>query len=339
MEYRELRGSGGSLTVSAVGFGVWTVGTTWWGVHDRNEGIALLRRAFELGVTFFDTGDTYANGAAETILAEALGDVRDQVVIATKFGYDIYSNAERPNQQERPQDWSPKYMRFALEQSLKRLGTDYIDYYQLHNPRIDAITNDDLFAELERARQEGLIRGYGVALGPALDLRQVEEGQAALRRGVPPQIIYNALEQELGELTFPVAREVGTSVLVRVPHASGLLDGTAARSGEFPEGDHRRWRINTPEKRQLWEQGIAKSEALRFLVSNNRTLGQAALQFVLREPSVASVLPNIYNMAALEEFAGACDAPMLEDSQYEQLQDLYRSGFRLREATAQGARK
>lgn len=335
MKYRDLHANGGSLTVSAIGFGVWTVGTTWWGMQDRNEGIALLRRAFDLGVTFFDTGDTYANGAAETIVAEALGDVRDSIVVATKFSYDIYSNAERPNQQERPQDWSPRYMRHALEQSLKRLGTDRIDYYQLHNPREDAIARDDLFEELEKARAEGLIRAYGVALGPALDLRQIEEGRAALRRGAPPQIIYNALEQELGEGVFPAAREAGTSVLVRVPHASGLLDGTAARAAEFPEGDHRRWRINTPEKKRLWEEGIARAEQLAFL-ANGRTLGQAALQFVLHEPSVASVIPNIYNREALDEFATTFEAAPLTDDEYERVEALYRTGFRLRETADAG---
>ena len=79
MEYRQIQGT--PLTVSAVGFGVWTVGTTWWGVRDRAAGIDLLRRAFDLGVTFFDTADTYAGGDAETILAEALGHVRDRIVI------------------------------------------------------------------------------------------------------------------------------------------------------------------------------------------------------------------------------------------------------------------
>ncbi len=335
MEYRQLNAKGASLRVSAVGFGVWTVGTTWWGMHDRAEGIALLRRAYELGVTFFDTGDTYANGAAETIMAEALGDVRDRIVIATKFGYDIYGNAERPNQQERPQDWSPKYMRFALEQSLMRLGTDYIDYYQLHNPRVEDIQRDDLFEALERAQQEGLIRAYGVALGPALDLRQIDEGRAAVQRGAPPQIIYNALEQELGAGIFPLAREAGTSVLVRVPHASGLLDGTAKQSTEFAEGDHRRWRMNTPEKRQVWEEGIAKAEALSFL-AEGRTLGQAAIQFVLEEPSVASVLPNIYNREALEEFATAPEATPLTTNDYDRVQALYHAGLGLRPAAVAG---
>lgn len=334
MEYRELRGT--PLTVSTVGFGVWTVGTNWWGVNDRAEGVALLRRAFDLGITFFDTGDTYGNGEAETIVAEALGDVRDQIVIATKFGYDIYSHEARPNQRERPQDWSPAYMRKALENSLRRLGTDRIDYYQLHNPRIDAIHRDDLVAELEKAKDEGLIRGYGVALGPAFDLRQRDEGIAAVERGMPPQVIYNLLEQEIGAGIFPVAREKDVSVLVRVPHASGLLDGTASRSTEFPEGDHRRWRINTPEKRQQWEVALAKAEMLRFL-AEGRTLGQAAIQFILREPMVASVIPNIYDRAGLEEFAAYAEARPLADSEYEQVQALYRAGFGMREASTVGA--
>lgn len=92
MEYRQIGGT--DLTVSTVGFGVWTVGTTWWGVKDRDLGISLLRRAFDLGVTFFDTADTYSSGDAEVILKEALGDKRDQIVIGTKFGYDIYSQPE-----------------------------------------------------------------------------------------------------------------------------------------------------------------------------------------------------------------------------------------------------
>ena len=108
----------------------------------------------DLGITFFDTADTYASGAAETIMAEALGPQRDRIVIGSKFGYDIYNYPDRPGQQERPHDWSPQYMRRALEGSLARLKTDYIDLYQLHNPRLDALQRDDLWAELERAKDQ-----------------------------------------------------------------------------------------------------------------------------------------------------------------------------------------
>ena len=334
MKYRELRGT--PLTISVVGFGVWTVGTTWWGMKDRREGVRLLREAVDLGVTFFDTGDTYADGAAETILAEALGELRDRIIIATKFGYDIYTQAPRANQQERAHDWSPRYMRKALEGSLKRLGTDYIDYYQMHNPRIDAVQRDDLLAELEKAKDEGLIRAYGVALGPAFDFRQIEEARTAIASGMPPQIIYNMLEQGLGLGTFPFARASNVSVLVRVPHASGLLDGTASRASEFAEGDHRRWRLDTPGKEQRWRNGLAQAERLSFLQHDGRSLGQAAIQFALHEPSVAAVIPNIYNLAALREFAGAPEAAALTDQQYERAQKLVSEGAGLQPATTTG---
>ncbi len=336
MEYRRIGGT--DLDVSAVGFGVWTVGTTWWGVKDRNVGIDLLQRAFDLGITFFDTADTYASGDAEHILREALGDRRDQIIIATKFGYDIYSNPDRPNQQERPHDWSPQYLRKALEGSLKRLGTDYIDYYQLHNPRIDAIQEDDLWAELDKAKDEGLIRAYGTALGPAIDPRQIDEANESMRRrGAPPQIIYNLFEQQLGEEVFPVARETGVSVLVRVPHASGLLDGTVKSDTEFEPGDHRNWRMTTNERRKAWlEDGLVKLERLEFL-EQGRTMGQAAIDFILHEPSVASVLPNIYDVKGLEEFATYDQARRLSNEEYHRVQELYARNFDLPEPAGAGA--
>jgi len=330
MEYRVL--SGTDLTVSAVGFGVWTVGTTWWGIKDRSVGIRLLREAFDLGITFFDTADTYAAGEAETILRAALGDRRSEIVIGTKFGYDIYNSPETHGQRERPHDWSPAYLRKALEGSLRRLGTDYIDYYQLHNPRMDAILRDDLWEALERLKEEGLIRAYGVALGPALDLRQIEEGVTAIRlRKAPPQIIYNIFEQELGRGIFPVAREHGVGVLVRVPHASGLLDGSVKADTTFEPGDHRAWRVTTDERRKAWlEDGLKKVERLSFL-TEGRTIGQAAIQFVLHEPAVATVLPNIYDSEMLREFATYDSARPLTDEEYAEVQRLGERNFDLDE--------
>jgi aryl-alcohol dehydrogenase-like predicted oxidoreductase len=328
MQHRQIRGT--DLTVSAVGFGVWTVGTTWWGVRDRSVGIDLLRHAFELGITFFDTADTYASGDAEDILREALGDHRDEIVIGTKFGYDIYNFADRPGQQERPHDWSPAYMRRALEGSLKRLGTDHIDFYQLHNPRLDAIERDDLWEELDRAHREGLIRAYGTALGPALDLRQVAEGVATIqKRHATPQIIYNLLEQDLGRGIFPAAHETDRSVIVRVPHSSGLLEGSLTTDTQFEPGDHRNWRVTTNERRKAWlEDGLEKVKQLDFLASG-RTIGQAAIQFILQEPAVASILPNIYDRAGVEEYATFDAARPLSSSDYHRVQGLYAANFGL----------
>ena len=132
MKYRTLGETG--LKLSTVGFGVWSVATTWWGVTDEDQGVALLRQAYDMGVNFFDTADTYGSGKGETMLARALGSERDKIVIGTKFGYDFHQHAaKREGHTEMPQDFSPKFVRSALEASLRRLETDYVDLYQLHN--------------------------------------------------------------------------------------------------------------------------------------------------------------------------------------------------------------
>ena len=333
MEYRKLLGT--DLTVSSVGFGVWTVGTTWWGVKDEAMGKRLLRQAYEQGVTFFDNGDTYASGRAEEMQREALGDVRDELVVATKFGYDIYNNPERPGQQERPHDWTPAYVRKALEGSLKRLGTDRIDYYQMHNPRLEAIQRgsavaDDLFAELETLKSEGLIRAYGTALGPALNERQTLEGIASVReRRAPTQIIYNLLEQLLGAPILPVAEQEGVGVLARVPHASGLLEGYMDMNTTFEPGDHRNWRMTTNEKRKAWmEDGLKKVELLQPLL-NGRHISQLALQFALHSRAMASVIPNIYDEAGLKRYTSLDSVAPLTEQEYSQIQALYAENFGL----------
>ena len=332
MKYRRLGST--DLTVSEIGFGVWTVSTAWWGVKEEAEGIRLLQRAFDLGITFFDTADTYGNGLGETILAKALGGKRAQLVIGTKFGYDFYHHTSRRGQEELPHDWRPEYIRFALEESLKRLGTDRVELYQLHNPRLSAIQTDDIFWTLENLKDEGKIRAYGTALGPAIDARQIDEGRAAIetRRVHVVQIIYNLLEQMLGQALFPVAQQSdGSSLLVRVPHASGLLDGTVSETTVFAPTDHRYHRVSTDEKKRKWQdEGLKKVKQLGFLTDGTgRTIGQAALKFILSEPAIASALPNIYNDAFLEEFAAASQAPDLTAEELARVSQLYADQFGL----------
>jgi aryl-alcohol dehydrogenase-like predicted oxidoreductase len=321
------------VRVSELGFGVWTVSTSWWGITDEAVGLSLLREAFDLGITFFDTADTYGNGLGETLLAKALGAVRERITIGTKFGYDFYHHTARRGHEELPHDWRPDYVRFALEQSLKRLGTDRIDLYQLHNPRLDALQRDDLFATLEALKREGKIRAYGPALGPAIAERQVEEGAYAIERRQADvvYIIYNLLEQMLGQGLFELGRRAGRSFLVRVPHASGLLDGTVRPDTVFAEDDHRFHRVSTEERKRRWQvDGLKKVEQLNFLWEpSGRTLAQAALKYVLAEPAVVSVLPNIYTSQLLREFAAAVETPDLTAEELARVAQLYESNFGL----------
>ncbi|MCS7049797.1 MAG: aldo/keto reductase [Verrucomicrobiae bacterium] len=332
MKYRSLPNI--PIPVSEVGFGVWTVSTTMWGVKadDYDTGIRLLRLARDLGINFFDTADVYGDGKGETILARAFeGAGRHEYVIATKVGYDFYNHpGVQPGQRERPHNWSPSYIRSACEQSLRRLRTDYIDFYQLHNPRIDTIRNDDVFATLEQLRQEGKILSYGAALGPAINERQVEEARVLItERRAPPQIIYNLLEQMIGEPIFPLARAHQVPVFTRVPHCSGLLEGQYTEQTTFDANDHRFFRVKDDATRQAWlVDGLKKIQQLQFL-TESRTLAQAAIQFILSEPSIGSVLPNIYDERQLREFAAAPDTPRLTGDELQRVQELYRTNFGL----------
>ncbi|MPZ48939.1 MAG: aldo/keto reductase [Dehalococcoidia bacterium] len=321
MKYRRLGGT--DLDLSEVGFGVWTLTTGWWGEHEEDEVVRMLRLAYDLGVTFFDNADVYGEGQAETIMGKALAPVRDHCVYATKIGYDWYNNQRESGQREHPQDYSPRFVRFAVEQSLQRLATDRIEWVQLHNPRMEALQDNGLFAEMEALQREGKVRWWGAALGPAIGWR--DEGVYAGReRGLPMQVIHNLLEQEPGRDFIDAAVAGGGGLVARVPHSSGLLEGHYTAETTFPPGDHRNHR-----PREWLIEGVQKVEQLRFLEREDRNLGQAAIQWLLAQPMFASVLPNIYDEAQLREFAAASDSPPLTEDEIGRVDALYQANFGL----------
>ena len=313
------------LLVSEVGFGVWTVATNWWGRIEEADRAALLENALELGVNFFDTADTYGDGYGEEILAKVLGHRRQDLVIATKFGYDIYDPTPRDGHRERPQKFDRDFVIYACEQSLRRLNTDYIDLYQAHNPRVDALERDELFETLEQLKFDGKIRYYGVALGP--DIGWFEEGETSMRdRQVDSlQIIYSILEQEPARDFFPIAAAQEVGLLSRVPHASNTLTGDFIEIPTFNENDHRAFR------RAEWlREAIAKVERVRFLVQEDaRTMAQSAIQFCLKKPEIKSVLPNFTNLDELREYTAAVEAPPLTDEEQSLLDELWDNRFYL----------
>ena len=312
------------LETSEVAFGTWALGSDWWGETD--DPARLVGRALELGVTFFDTGDAYGQGRNEEIVGRALAGVpRESIQIATKFGYVLESDRRVHAEGERRQDFAPDHVRRALEASLRRLGTDHVDLYQLHNPRMDAVERDDTFAELERLREEGKLRHYGVALGPAIGWR--DEGLLALDRpGVGSlQTVYNLLEQQPGDDFLARALGTGAGIMARVPTSSGLLEGRYTQETTFEGNDHRRHR-----RREWLLEGLKKVEQLRFLaIEGERTMTQVALKWILQQPGIASVVPTVTTVVELEEMAGASAAPDLTEEELDGVAELYASGFGL----------
>jgi aryl-alcohol dehydrogenase-like predicted oxidoreductase len=298
------------LEVSEVGFGTWTLASDWWGVVDDKQG--LIRAALDAGINFIDTAPVYGEGGVgESLLADVLRTDRDDVVLTTKCGYDIDAARKFPGQSERPHDWRPASVRAQLEASLRRLGTDRIDLYQLHNTRIEPIRDDDLWDELVRLRDEGKVRELGVALGPAIGW--VDEGLEAIRDRpiVSLQTVFNVLEQEPGR-TFgsePNVDDRRIGLIARVPHASDTLSGKITRDTVFPPGDHRAHR-----NRENMLDNFDKAETLAFLwEGTGRTMGQAAIAGILADPRFTTVLPTCVSVDDVQEYAAAADLPLSAD--------------------------
>jgi aryl-alcohol dehydrogenase-like predicted oxidoreductase len=318
------------IRVSEIGFGLWTISTGWWGTFTEGEAISLMHKALDLGITLFDAADTYGNGYSEELIARAFPTQRDQIVIATKVGYNFYDHgSERRGQREIPQDFSVPFIREAVEKALKRLNTDRIDILQLHNIRMEQVEDDALWSLLEKLVREGKIRSYGAALGPAIGW--LYEGVDAVQRRRPHvlQHIYNLLEphpgrqiMDEGEASQPAGQPARTRYLVRVPHSSGMLEGKYTPETVFPPTDHRSHR-----PRSWLVNGLKKIETLQFLVGPGRTLGQAALQWLLADHRVASCLPNIYDAEQLKEFATAPDSPALTKDELAQVAELAANNF------------
>jgi aryl-alcohol dehydrogenase-like predicted oxidoreductase len=307
------------LKVSEIGFGAWAVGGN---VHGNSYGptddatsVAAVRRAFELGCTFFDTADVYGWGHSEAILGEALEGRRDDVVIATKVGGDFYHGGVRMN-------FSPDYVVFALERSLARLRTDYVDLYQLHNPPPPLLGDEALYETLDLLKAEQKIRHYGISI------HQPAEGRMAIEAGRAEtlQLPFSIFRQEWREELFPMARRQGIGIIAREPLGNGFLTGKYDEDATFPPGDIR----------HNWPPGmiagrVRAAKKLTFLVKGDtKTLAQAALKFVLSHAEVSVTIPGAKTPDQVEDNVAASEGTPLEDADIAAVVDLYADGFRLR---------
>jgi len=307
------------LTVSAIGFGGWGIGGNGFGNSygrtDDAESRRAVRRAYDLGCTFFDTADVYGHGHSEALLGDALHDVRPHVILATKVGGNFYNRDVHPLLRDRiaqaagvpfgtlPADallpvthdanFTPAYVRFAVQQSLTRLRTDYIDVLQLHNPPLALISQLSTYEVLEDLKREGLIRFHGVSVHPP------EEGIAAVEATLPDtvQIMYNLARREAETRFFPAARAAGVGVIVREPLANGFLAGRYSGESVWEAGDIRA-RMPRSYVAQLAALGARVAE---LAAKSGMTAAQLALKFALDQPAVSTVIVGMKTVAQVEE--------------------------------------
>jgi aryl-alcohol dehydrogenase-like predicted oxidoreductase len=306
-EYREL-GKKTGIRVSAIGFGGWAIGGAseasgvplGWGRQSDEESLAAIRRARELGITFFDTADSYGFGRSESLLGIVLSRYRQEVVIATKVG------VVRTASGALKKDFSRQHIFHAVDGSLKRLRTDYIDLYQMHNPTIEDLRHEEIQDAMERLQDAGKIRFWGVSVSTP------EEGIEIMQRGWAHalQVLYNVLNQAPADVLLPTAKEKGYGIIARVPLASGLLTGKFRIDSVFPSDDLRQ---NFLTPRRLQEAIERVDEAKSIVGGASRSLAEAALRFVLANEAVSTTIPGARNARQVETNAAAVEGTLSPD--------------------------
>jgi aryl-alcohol dehydrogenase-like predicted oxidoreductase len=312
MRYRTLGRTG--LRVSVIGLGT-MVHAGHFGPMKDSESQSAIEAALDLGVNFIDTSDAYGAGYSETLLGKVLKGKRDKVILATKGGNVMVG----PNRGKRI--FARDYIDDVLDESLKRLQTDYIDLYQLHNPDVEVIERGEVWEVLEKRQKEGKIRHYGVSINT------IDEGIAAAKGGRADtiQIEYNLLMQEAQEKVFPAAQEANVGIIARVPLKRGILTGKMTQADEARfQGEDVRARSF---KGEAFAKDLAKAEQLRFLVHGPvRSLGQAAIAFCVAHPAVGVAIAGARNADQMRENAAGADVE-IPAADLEKVTDLWRSGF------------
>ena len=313
MKYRVLGKTG--LKVSEVGFGAWAIGGNAhgnsYGPTDDEQSLAAIGRALQLGCNLFDTADVYGHGHSEELLGQALRNCRSEVIIATKAGGDFYHGTPRMN-------FNSDYLEFALGKSCERLGTDYVDLYQLHNPPVQLIKEGRVFKILDRLKASGKIRHYGISI------HDPQEGLLAMRAGElgAIQVAFNILRQEAKNQLFRETTKNNVGVIAREPLANGFLAGKLKAESTFPKGDIRH---NFPS--DYISQLTLATDQLRFLESNTRTLAQAALRFILDHKDISTVIPGAKTPDQVDEDLASSESPQLTGEELLRIKFLRQQAF------------
>lgn len=278
MEQRTLGRSG--ISVSVLGLGTWPMGGDWWGGTNDAESVRTIHRAFDLGITLFDTAEAYASGHAEEVLGTALAGRRQAAVIADKVV---------------PNHFKPDQIQEAFDNSCRRLQTDYIDIYFLHWPNVD-IPIEVPMRTLEDLRTQGRIRAIGVSNYTSTEL------DAACQFGTvdilqPP---YNMFWRFAEGDQLPYCQDHGIGVMAYSALAQGLLTGALSRDTVFAEGDKRPTTVLFQPG--IYERAIDAVDALRPIAARNGlTVPQLAIHWLLSRPGLSTALVGARTVAEIEE--------------------------------------
>ena len=316
MMKRKLGRSG--VEVSALGMGCWAIGgphsrggsPVGWGQINDEEAVHALRRALELGVNFYDTADVYGCGHSEKLIAQALGNRRSEIVIATKAGYTyVEATREAPGE-----NGTPDYIRRSCDESLRRLGTDYIDLYQFHLGGYDmakAAEVRDVFDELVQAGKVRFI-GWSTDDPQRAEIFAQSPHCTAIQQG------FNLFGGN--DATLAICEKYDLASILRGPLGMGMLTGKFTPETKLPDDDIRRgWNFRDGGQADA----LKKVEALReVLTSAGRTLAQGALAWLWARSEAMIPIPGFKTVAQVEENAGAMRFGPLSPEQMRQVDHI-----------------
>ncbi|MBC6973253.1 aldo/keto reductase [Bacillus sp. Xin] len=306
MKYRALGKTG--LTVSEIGFGAWAIGGDEWGPVNDKHSISAMKKAVEYGVNFIDTADVYGLGHSEKLVAQAIKEHRNDIVLSTKGGlighhYDpngepVYDTAER--------------VIALFETSLLRLQTDYIDVYFCHIWWDKKEETEAFLRAFEILKRNGKVRAVGVSTH---DLQYIKNFNKDGKIDVV-QLDYSILNREPENDILPYLQEKNLGAVIRGPLKMGILTGKFTEQTTFPDGDLRQdW-----PKETWFQDDLRKVEKLRSLSNSKRTLGQLALRYVLSHPAVSVAIPGAKTANQAAENAAASIRPLLLEEELAYIQ-------------------
>ncbi|WP_088105359.1 aldo/keto reductase [Halalkalibacter urbisdiaboli] len=315
MNYRRLGKT--NDTISEVSFGTWAIGGDWGNVQ-TDDAVKALNHAIDKGVNFFDTADVYGGGRSEEIIGDVLQKRSERIYVATKFC--------RNGDIDDPKTYSYDRVKEYAIASLKRLKQETIDLYQIHCPPTEILKQGEVFHTLDRLKDEGIIRNYGVSV------ESVEEGHICMEHPnvATLQIIFNIFRQKPLESLLSEAANKNVGIIVRLPLASGLLTGKFTKNTTFSENDHRHFNrdgqaFNVGETFAgiPFQEAVELSDKLKWIAEGRESMTQAALRWILDQPEVSCVIPGFKNIEQVDGNLKALSTPSFTDSEMEKLKQFY----------------
>ena len=292
-----------SPKVSEVGFGAWQLGkSSDWATMSEKEAVALVHKALELGINYFDTAPNYGYGSSEERLGIALSETdRSKIVINTKFGHDAdgKTNFEADN------------IRKSLEGSLRRLKTDYLDSIILHNPPFSYLdgNNNEHYEIFERLKEEGKIKAYGASLDTYEEMQKF----MSTTKCEVIEAFFNIFHQDAGK-AFSMAKEKGVSIVVKIPLDSGWLSGKYTADSKFDD-IRKRWSSEDIKTR------ASLVDKVKELLEDDE-ISQTAIAFCLAYDAVSTVIPGNKNINQLTKNVESVKKP-ISDGLLKKLENLY----------------